>query len=109
MSFNFKFFNFIFFKKEILFLFKGLNKTKHGFNVESIYFLYLTEPNGAIIMKFPIKLSNLEDNSKNIHILYTAINSYLREYIENSILFNLDYYLIYNIYISVYTENDTIF
>lgn len=105
MSFHFKTFNSISFREEILFLSKELDK-KHNFDRESIYFLNLTEPNGAIIMKFPIKLSSLEGNDKNIDILYRAISCYLDGYIKNSILFDFDYHITYSIYFSTYTKND---
>jgi len=108
MSFYFKNFNFIDFKKEILSLLNSSDK-KHGFDIESIYFLYLIEPNGAIVMKLPIKLSSLENNENVIISSYTAINCYLDQYIGNSILFNFDFHLKYTIYIGVYTDNYNIF
>ncbi len=108
MSFYLKNFNFINFKKEILFLFDPLNK-KYGFDLDSIYFLYLTEPNGTIVMKLPFKLSSLEENENIIHSSYMAINCYLDQYVGKSILFNLDFHAKYTIYFGVYTNSDMIF
>jgi hypothetical protein len=99
MSFHLSNLNFIVFKKEILFLFNPKNKIK-GFNTNSVYFLHLAEPNGAIVMKLPFRIISFEDADNVILNLFVTISCYLDHYIGNSILFSIHYHSIYTVYIA---------
>ena len=75
MSFHLNNFSFIVFKDKILFLFNSKSQMER-FHPNSLYFLYLAEPSGAIILKLPLMLTSLEDSDNGILNLYMAINCF---------------------------------
>jgi len=95
------------FRDEIISIFKNNDPIyKYDFQVSSIYYLHLFQPNGFIIGKLPLKLLSTEDNEDTIEDLFLdllpCVNKYLKSLEEQEIIEFPSYI---GIYVSAYAES----
>jgi hypothetical protein len=71
-------------KDEIISIFRNDDPIyKYDFQVNSIYYLHLFQPNGIIIGRLPLKLLSVEDYEDNIEDLFLDLLPCVDKYLES--------------------------